>query len=302
MYFLALFLVIIILLILSGFFIVKQQTVAIIERLGKFQSVEGAGLNFLIPGIDRIVTRVSLKVHQLDLSVETKTRDNVFVKLTIAVQYRVIPDQIYNAYYKLESPVQQIQAYVFDVVRAQVPKIDLDDVFSRKDDIAVAVKDELGAIMSGFGYEIIKTLVIDIQPSENVRHAMNEINASQRLRIAASEKAEAEKIIRVKQAEAESEANILHGRGIAGQREAITDGLGKSLEEMKLHLSDLNSEKIIEMVLMIQYFDTLKDIGAGSKSNIIFVPHSPNNIESLSEQIREALFSSKIVGKDGDKE
>ncbi len=230
--------------------------------------------------------------------VETKTKDNAFVKLTIAVQHKVIPDQIYDAYYKLELPSQQIQAYVFDVVRAQVPKIDLDDVFSRKDDIAIAVNDELGFIMGSFGYEIIKTLVIDIQPSENVRCAMNEINASQRLRIASNEKAEAEKIIRVKQAEAESEANILHGVGIAGQRQAIADGLGKSLCDMKSHMSCMSSEKIIEMVLMIQYFDMLKDIGANSKSNVIYIPHSPNNIESISDQIREALFSTSIITKD----
>jgi regulator of protease activity HflC (stomatin/prohibitin superfamily) len=298
MYFVAAILLIIILFLLSGFYIVKQQTVAIVERFGKFYSVTSSGLNFLIPIIDRIVTRASLKVHQLDLSIETKTKDNVFVKLTTAVQYRIIPEQIYNAYYKLENPTQQIQAYVFDVVRAQVPKINLDDVFSRKDDIAIAVKDELGLIMNSFGYEIVKTLVVDIQPSENVRHAMNEINASQRLRIAANEKAEAEKIIRVKQAEAESEANILHGKGIAGQRQAITDGLSKSLEEIKTHMTGMNNEKILEMILMIQYFDTLKDIGLNSKSNVIFVPHSPNNVENLSEQIRQALFSANIINKE----
>jgi regulator of protease activity HflC (stomatin/prohibitin superfamily) len=281
-------------------FVVKQQTVAIVERFGKFQSIKSAGLNFLIPGIDKVVTYVNLRVHQLDLTVETKTKDNVFVKLTIAVQYKVIPNQVYNAYYKLESPTQQIQAYVFDVVRAQVPRIDLDDVFSRKDDIAVAVKDELESIMNSFGYEIIKTLVIDIQPSDNVRHAMNEINASQRLRIAANEKAEAEKILRVKQAEAESEANVLHGKGIAGQRQAITEGLSQSLEDIKTHMNDISSEKIIEMVLMIQYFDTLKDIGLNSKSNVIFVPHSPNNVENLGDQIRQTLFSANIL-KDEEK-
>jgi regulator of protease activity HflC (stomatin/prohibitin superfamily) len=291
------FLLVIILLIASGFFIVKQQTANIIERLGKFQSFATAGLHFRIPILDTIAGSVTLKIQQLDLYIETKTKDNVFVKIMIAVQYQVILKKIYDAYYKLESPTQQIQAYVFDVVRAQVPNINLDDVFSKKDEIAIAVKNELGAIMNDFGYEIIKTLVIDIQPSENVRHAMNEINAAQRMRIAANEKAEAEKIIRVKQAEAESEANILHGKGISGQRQAITDGLSKSLEEMQKHCNEMNVEKIIEMILLIQYFDTLKDIGGHSKSNVVFVPHSPDAINNL----RETIFSGKIFEKEENK-
>lgn len=278
MSFVPFFVILFLLILFASIFIVKQQTVTVIERLGKFYTFAIAGLHFRIPLIDTIVGTISLRIQQLDLYVETKTKDNVFVKITIAVQYQVILKKIYEAYYKLESPTDQIQAYVFDVVRAQVPNINLDDVFSKKDDIAIAVRQELGAIMADFGYEIIKTLVIDIQPSENVRHAMNEINAAQRMRIAANEKAEAEKIIRVKQAEAECEANILHGRGISGQRQAITDGLAKSLDEMQKHSCGMSTEKIIEMILRIQYFDTLKDIGSHSKSNIVFVPQDRKSV------------------------
>ena len=214
-------------LFLIGFltiFIIPQQTVVIVERLGKFKRVATAGLNFKIPVIDNIAGSVNLRVQQLDVVIETKTQDNVFVHIMVSVQYCIAEDKIYEAFYKLVSPTKQIQAFVFDVVRAKVPTIILDDVFSKKDDIAVAVRKELSGILQSFGYTLLQALVTDIQPNENVKNAMNEINTAQRLRMAAHEKAEAEKIVRVKQAEGEAEANVLHGKGIAGQRQASIDG------------------------------------------------------------------------------
>ncbi|MEI8320441.1 MAG: SPFH domain-containing protein [Alphaproteobacteria bacterium] len=281
-------------LITTMFFSIKQQTVAIIERLGKFHRMANPGLNSKFPFIDQVVGYVNLRVQQLDVPVETKTEDNVFVQLMVSVQYQVAPSKIYEAYYKLEKPIAQIQAFVFDVVRAKVPSISLDSLFSKKDEIAIDVKNELHETMSSFGYEIIKALVTDIQPDENVKHAMNEINTSQRLRMAALEKGEAEKIIRVKQAEAESEANILHGKGVAGQRQAIIEGLGHSVEELQKTSPQIKSESLMQMVLMIQYLDMLREIGSSSKSNTVFVNHSPGGVQDLAQQIRETMFATAL--------
>ena len=275
-------------------FIVKQQTIAIIERFGKFNRVANPGLNFRIPLIESIRCRLSLRIHQLNVEVETKTKDDVFVMIIIAVQYRVLESKIYEAFYMLQDPVEQIKAFVFDLVRAQVPAMLLDDVFSRKDDIADAVRDELKTPMSDFGYEIIKALVTDINPDHNVKAAMNEINTAQRLRVAATERGEAEKILKVKQAEAEAEASILQGKGIAGQRQAIIEGLSKSVDEFVKHTGS-TAQNVMDMVLLIQYIDTLRDIGSNSKSNVVFVPHSPGNLSSISDQLRESIFSAEIL-------
>lgn len=271
------------------FFVVSQQTIAIIERFGRFSKLAHAGLNFKIPFIDNIAGFVNLKIRELTLLVETKTLDNVFVKLVISVQYQAIEDKCFEAFYKLENHTAQIQSFVFDAIRAKVPAILLDDLFSKKDEIAVDVKKELHDTMIDFGYEIIKTLVTDIQPDEHVKHAMNEINTAQRLRMAATQKAEAEKIMRVKQAEAESESNILHGIGIAGQRKAIIDGLGRSVEELQKNAPELRSEKIMQMIMLIQYFDMMRDIGGNSKSNAVFLSHLPGNISELTKQLQEIL-------------
>jgi regulator of protease activity HflC (stomatin/prohibitin superfamily) len=271
-------------------FTVTQQRVAVIERFGKFRKIAGPGLNFIVPFIDRIAGHINLKIKQLDVHVETKTQDNVFVKILISVQFRAIEDKCYQAFYQLENPELQIQAFVFDVIRAKVPSILLDEVFAKKDEIAVDVKNELHDTMINFGYEIIKTLVTDIQPDENVKQAMNEINTSQRLRIAANERAEADKIIRIKQAEAESEANILHGVGIAGQRRAIMEGLSHSVEELQKNSPDLSGESIMQMIMLIQYFDMLREIGGTSKSNTVFVSHLPSNVNDLAKQMQEGMF------------
>ncbi|MDR2735363.1 MAG: SPFH domain-containing protein [Puniceicoccales bacterium] len=283
-----------ILMILSAtLFTVEQQTCAIIERFGKFIRIAYPGLQFKIPIIDGIRARLSLRINQLDVNVETKTNDNVFINILVSVQYRVLERKIYEAFYMLQSPTHQIEAFVFDVVRAQVPKISLDDVFAKKDDIADAVKVELSEMMAEFGYEIVKALVTDIAPAANVKAAMNEINAAQRTRVAASEKGEAEKILKVKQAEAEAESSILHGKGLAGQRHAIVAGLKDSVEEFVKQVPGLTQKDVMETVLLIQYIDTLKEIAGTSKSNVIFVPSSPGNLASLADQIRESI----IVGK-----
>ncbi|MDR0678460.1 MAG: SPFH domain-containing protein [Holosporaceae bacterium] len=288
---------IVLLFIFSGFFIVQQQSCVVIERFGKFHCIVPPGLQWRIPIIDKILTRLSLRIHQLDVSVETKTLDNVFVNVVIAVQYKVLEKKVFEACYTLQDPEYQIRAFVFDLVRAQVPKLVLDDVFSRKDDIADAVKAELEKPMSEFGYGIIKALVTDINPDQNVKAAMNEINTAQRLRVAATEKGEAEKILKVKQAEAEAEASILHGKGVAGQRQAIIEGLSQSVEEFVKQVPGTQASHIMDMVLLIQYIDTLKEIGTGSKSNVVFIPHSPGNLSSLGEQIRETIFAAQQISE-----
>jgi regulator of protease activity HflC (stomatin/prohibitin superfamily) len=278
---------------MSLIFTVKQQNCAIIERFGKYHRIAKSGLHFKIPIVDRISTKLSLKIKQLNVSVETKTKDNVFVNLVVAVQYRVLADKVYEACYMLQDPEQQIKAFVFDLVRAQVPLLDLDDVFSKKDDIAIAVKSELEGQMAEFGYGIIKALVTDVNPDANVKAAMNEINTAQRLRIAATEKGETEKIMKVKQAEAEADAAILQGKGIAGQRQAIIEGLSDSVEEFVKQIPGADPARVMDMVMMIQYIDTLKEIGGNSKSNVVFVPHSPGNVNDLSTQFRETIFSAQ---------
>jgi len=287
-----------IILILQGFFIVDHQTCAIIERFGKFHKIATSGLNFKIPLIDVVKHRMSLRIHQLDVDVETKTKDDVFVHIVVAVQYRVLNNRVYDAFYSLNDPKHQITSFVFDLVRAQVPNLILDDVFSKKDNIANAIRSELLTPMSEFGYEIVNALVIDIAPDRNVKDAMNEINTAQRLRIAANEKGEAEKILKVKRAEAEAESSILHGKGIAGQRQAIIEGLGQSVEDFIKQIPGTDAKHVMDMVLLIQYIDTLKEMSNGGKSNIIFVPNSPGGVADLAKQIRETVFAAKVIDKE----
>jgi len=275
------------------FYTVKQQNCYIIERFGKYNRIAKSGLHLKIPFVDTVGSKLSLKIQQLNVSVETKTKDNVFIDIVVAVQYRVLTDKVYEACYTLQDPEQQIKAFVFDLVRAQVPLLDLDDVFSKKDEIADAVKRELEEQMAEFGYGIIKALVTDIDPDANVKAAMNEINTAQRLRIAATEKGEAEKIMKIKKAEAEADASILHGKGIAGQRQAIIEGLGDSVEEFIKQIPGIDAAHVMDMVLMIQYIDTLKDIGGSSKSNVVFVPNTPGNVKDLASQIQETVFAAQ---------
>ncbi len=294
---LLLIIILVIAFILSGFFVVQQQTNAIVERFGKFNRIAQPGLNWRIPLVDRIVDRVNLRIQQLDVQVETKTKDNVFVKIVVSVQYYASPENVYKAYYLLNNPGRQITSFVFDVVRARVPALLLDEVFEKKDEIADAVKSELSSTMDDFGYNILKALVTDIDPDPQVKAAMNEINASQRLRVAAAEKAEAEKIIKVKAAEAEAESKVLQGQGIANQRKAIIEGLKESVDDFQKHISGISSQEIMNLVLITQYFDTLKEIGGQAKTNTILLPHSPGGMKDFMNQIRDAIIVGNEVGK-----
>lgn len=290
-------LIVIVVFLFTGLFTVRQQTAAIVERFGRFKRIAGAGLNFKIPIIDRIAGRISLRVRQLDVRVETKTKDNVFVFVIVSVQYFVIPEKVVDAFYKLQNAEAQITSFVFDVVRARVPGINLDSVFETKDDIAQAVKAELEQIMDDFGYGIVKTLVTDIDPDAKVKASMNEINAAQRLRVAAVEQAEADKIRVVKAAEAEAESKALQGKGIADQRTAIVNGLKQSVTEFQNEVQGTSAQDVMNLVLMTQYFDTLKDVGLSSNSNTILIPHSPAGMNDISDQLRNAMITANEVSK-----
>ena len=272
-------------------FTVHQQTTAIITRFGKFARTAGPGLHFRL-WVENVAGRVNLRVQQLDVKVETKTEDNVFVHVTVAVQYHVLPGKIYEAFYRLDDPQRQITSFVFDVVRARVPRIKLDDVFEKKDEIADAVKAELAEVMSGFGYGILKALVTDIDPDAKVKTAMNEINAAQRSRIAATEKGEADRILVVKAAQADAESKALEGKGIADQRRAIVDGLRESVEEFQRSLPGATPQDVMSIVLLTQYFDMLKEVGAHSDTATIFLPHTPGHVSDLTDQIRTAMLGA----------
>ena len=273
----AIFVGIIILFLL--FFTVKQQTAIVLERFGKFHSVRTPGLQFKIPIVDKIAGKVSLKIQQLDVVVETKTKDDVFVRLKISVQYQVIKDQVYDAFYKLDNPYTQITSYVFDVVRAEVPKLRLDDVFEKKDDIAIAVKGELQEAMNTYGYDIIKTLVTDIDPDEQVKHAMNRINAAEREKIAAQYEGDAARILIVEKARAEAESKRLQGQGIADQRREIAKGLLESVDV--LNGAGITSQEASALIVVTQHYDTLQAIGEKTGSKLVLLPNSPTQASEM---------------------
>lgn len=289
--------VIFLIIFFSSFFTVEQQTVAIIERFGKFIRIAHPGLSLKLPIIDKVAGKMSLRVQQLNVKAETKTLDNVFVHIMVSVQYYVLPEKIYEAFYKLEDPSMQINSYVFDVVRARVPKINLDDLFEKKDEIALAVKQELNETMVGFGFEIMNALVTDIEPDPKVKDSMNEINAAQRLRVAANEKGEAEKILKVKSAEAEAQSKALQGKGIADQRKAIIEGLRESVDDFQKSIPGSSANDVMNLVLLTQYFDTLKEMTASSKSNTILMPHSPSGMQDIATQIRESIIVGNEVSQ-----
>ena len=286
----------------STFFTVKQQTSGVIQQFGRFVRVANAGLNAKIPFIEQVAGKITLRVQQLDVKVETKTKDNVFVHVMVSVQYFIDPAKVFEAFYKLREPEMQIKAFVFDVVRAHVPKINLDDVFEKKDEIADAVKKELASVMDDFGYSILKALVTDIDPDAKVKASMNEINAAQRLRAAATEKGEADKILVVKAAEAEAKSKELQGQGIASQRKAIIEGMKASVTDLQQAVKDVSAEHVLAIMLLTQYLDTLAHIGASSRSNTILIPHSPGALGDLLTQMlgvmKTAGFSPGIVQGD----
>lgn len=284
------------LLVLSSIFTVTQQNAALLERLGKFVGVKGPGLHFKIPFIDKVAGKISLRVQQLDVMVETKTKDNVFVKLKVSVQFAVDGNNVYDAFYKLENPYEQINAYVFDVVRAEVPKLKLDDVFERKDDIAIAIKNELADAMESYGYNIVKALVTDIDPDITVKNAMNRINAAEREKLAAEFEGESERIRIVAKAKAEAESKRLQGQGIADQRREIAKGLEESVDI--LNSVGINSQEASALIVVTQHYDTLQSMGENVNSNLIMLPNAPTAGSDMLSNMTASFMASQQMGED----
>tara|TARA_Y200000002_G_scaffold371938_1_gene369173 strand:+ start:1222 stop:2151 length:930 start_codon:yes stop_codon:yes gene_type:complete len=287
---------IVFILLFFTFFIVKQQSAAIIERFGRFVSIRQSGLQLKIPIIDSVAGRLSLKIQQLDVVIETKTKDDVFVRLKVSVQFKVIKDKVYDAFYKLDNPHDQITSFIFDVVRAEVPKLILDDVFLKKDDIAIAVKNELQEAMREYGYNIIKTLVTDIDPDGQVKEAMNRINASEREKVAAQFEGEAQKILIVERAKAEAESKRLQGQGIADQRREIARGLEDSVKV--LNNVDINSQEASALIVVTQHYDTLQSVGAEANSNLILLPNSPQAGSEMLNNMVASFTASNQIGEE----
>jgi len=282
--------------ILSGIFVVKQQTSAIVERFGKFLGIRQSGLHIKIPLVDRIAGRVSLRILQLDVIVETKTKDDVFVKLKVSVQYKILVEKVFDAYYKLDFPQDQITSYVFDVVRAVVPKMKLDDVFEKKNEIANAVKGELNEAMINYGYDIIKALVTDIDPDAEVKTAMNKINAAERQKVAAQYEGDAARILIVEKAKAEAESKRLQGQGIADQRREIARGLEESVDV--LNGVGINSQEASALIVVTQHYDTLQSIGESTNSNLILLPNSPQAGSDMLNNMVASFSASNQIGEE----
>jgi len=290
---------ILVILIGSGLFIVKQQTSAVVERFGKYQSIRQAGLNLKIPIIDKISGRISLRIQQLDVIVETKTKDDVFVHLKISVQFLVQKNHVYDAFYKLQNPHEQITAFIFDVVRAEVPKMILDDVFEKKDEVALAIQRDLKEAMLNYGYDIIKALVTDIDPDENVKIAMNRINAAEREKVAAQHEGDAQRILIVERAKAEAESKRLQGKGIADQRREIARGLEESVDV--LNRAGINSQEASALIVITQHYDTLQSIGSDTNSNLILLPNNPNAASSMLNDMVTSLVAANKINESSNK-
>jgi regulator of protease activity HflC (stomatin/prohibitin superfamily) len=283
----------VVLILYFGLFVVNQQTTAIVERFGKFTSIRQSGLQFKIPLVDKISGRVSLKIQQLDVIVETKTKDDVFVQLKISVQFQILREKVYDAFYKLQNPHDQITAYIFDTVRAEVPKMKLDDVFEKKDDIAQAIQRELKESMLAYGYDIVKALVTDIDPDAQVKEAMNRINAAEREKLAAQFEGDAQRILIVERAKAEAESKRLQGMGIADQRREIARGLEESVDV--LNKAGINSQEASALIVITQHYDTLQSIGSDTNSNLILLPNNPNAASSmLNDMVTSLVAANKI--------
>jgi regulator of protease activity HflC (stomatin/prohibitin superfamily) len=281
----------------GSFFTVEQAHAGVVQRLGKFLRIAQPGLNFKMPYLDAVVANISLQVQQLDVKVETKTKDNVFVQIPIAVQYKVMPDKVYDAFYKLSDPVKQIESFVYNVILGHVPKMTLDETFDQQSQIAIDVKNNLDVSMSEFGYSIVKSLITDLVPDEKVKAAMNDINAAQREREATVSRAETEKLLLVKKAEADAESKRLQGEGIANQRKAIVEGLRDSVAKFSESVEGATPKDAMAMVLLTQYFDTLKEVAGTNRSNTIMMPHTPNALTDLFSQFRNAVITGEIAAK-----
>ena len=284
------------LLLFFTFFIVKQQSAAVVERFGKFVGIRQSGLQIKIPIVDSVAGRLSLRIQQLDVVVETKTKDDVFVKLKVSVQFKVIKEKVYDAFYKLDNPADQITSFIFDVVRAEVPKLILDDVFIKKDDVAIAVKSEIQEAMTEYGFQIIKTLVTDIDPDAQVKESMNRINASEREKVAAQFEGEAQKILIVERAKAEAESKRLQGQGIADQRREIARGLEDSVKV--LNGVDINSQEASALIVVTQHYDTLQSVGSASNSNLILMPNSPQAGSEMLNNMVASFTASNQIGEE----
>ncbi|MEZ4818475.1 MAG: SPFH domain-containing protein [Bdellovibrionota bacterium] len=272
-------------------FIVRQRTAVIIERFGKFNSVRFAGLKFKLPFIDRKVRKQNLRIIEHNVDVETKTLDNVFVNIQVSVQYKIKKNKVAESYYELEDPFAQIKSYVFDTIRSEIPKMKLDDVFSNKEALAVSIKDSLSDVMEQFGYQIINSLVTDIQPEMSVKNAMNKINATEREKIAAANEAEAQKIKLVKVAEAEAESKRLQGQGLANQRTEIARGIKESIQTIKE--TGVDEGEVMTLLLVTQHYDAIQDFARHTNSNSVLMNYSPGGISDVATQIREAVLSLK---------
>ena len=278
------------------FFTVQTAEIGVVTRFGKFLHLANPGLNIKVPFIDQVAGRVSLRVNQIQLTMETKTKDNVFVTIPISVQNRVRAEKVFDAFYKLADPVAQIRSYVEQVVLGHVPSMTLDEVFASQSGIAAAVKKELDVDMAEFGYEIVNVLVTDIVPDQKVKSAMNDINAAQRDQVAAAARGEAEKILVVKKAEAEAESKALQGQGTANQRRAIIEGLQGSIEQFQKAVEGVSAGEVMQLVLVTQYFDTLRSIGESNKTNTLFLSHTPGAVKEVSSQILESMLGAGKVG------
>ena len=293
--------VVAVILLALAIYMVRQQTFAIIERWGKFNRVVGPGLHVKVPIMDRVAGRVSIRVQELNVSIKTKTSDNVFVDLLIAVQYFVDgEDKVWDAFYRLTNPQTQMESWIFDNVRAKVPVMTLDSVFENKEEIAKEIEESLSARLSEYGYKLVRALVNDIQPDKGVADAMNEINRQQRLRVAAEHEGEAKKIIVIKEAEADARSKELSGEGIAKQRIAIVAGLRESVKDASDALG-VNAEGVMTLVLMTQYYDMLTDVGKNSRTNTIMLPHTPGAVGELREQIIASIETGKVAGTTEDR-
>jgi regulator of protease activity HflC (stomatin/prohibitin superfamily) len=291
----AIFVFLVLLIVLSGAFTIETAEVGIVQRLGKFYRVAGAGLNFKAPFVDSVAARLTLKLQQLTVQVETKTKDNVFVQIPVSIQYQVIPEKVYDAFYRLSEPTRQIESFVYNAILGHVPGMNLDEVFSSQAQIALDVQKNLDASMRDFGYTVVKALVTDVVPDAKVKSAMNDINAAQREREATVARGETEKILAVKKAEAEAESKRLQGEGIANQRRAIIAGLQQSVEEFQKAIEGVQPSDVMALVLVTQYLDTMKDIGASANSNTILLPHSPGAIRDLMSQVREGVLTADLA-------
>jgi regulator of protease activity HflC (stomatin/prohibitin superfamily) len=284
----------ILILIAKTYYTVRTATAGIVERFGKFVRITRPGLHLLMPFAERVYF-VDLMVKQAQFSVETKTRDNVFVQIPVSVQYQILDDKIADAFYKLSSPQKQIESFVFNSILGHVPKLTLDETFEQQSGISVAVKMELDQIMSGFGFNILTALVTDIIPDVKVKAAMNDINAAQRAQVAAQARGEADKILKVKQAEAEAESKALQGKGIAAERQAIIDGLSASIEHFQQGVPGASAEDVMALVLLTQYFDTLRDVGTRGGTNTLFLPNNPGAANDFQTQILAGLRGGRMT-------